>query len=181
MSTGAAGAYRLLQVADWDEGIAFGRRLAAAIDQGRVSARLRWVGREPGSGAAQCLDEVLGRSIAARLEARPWAQDHRGVAEAIRGRWADAGICLRLASEEAGLSFLCVRQEAYEICFPDALADDPRMQGARPGRAIGGLSAACWRTFPAIAPTQTGELRRFASRAKAKLQTGRSRHPHSAP
>ena len=53
------------------------------------------------------------------------ARDHRGVAEAIRSSWADAGVCLRLTSEEANLSFLCVRREAYDICFPEAVAGDP--------------------------------------------------------
>ena len=40
------------------------------------------------------------------------ALDHRGVAEAIRAGWADAGICLRLTSDEANLSFLSVRRES---------------------------------------------------------------------
>ncbi len=56
--------------------------------------------------------------------------DHRGVAEVIRAQSADAGICLRLASEEAGLGFLSVRHEAYEICLPDSVLADGR------GRAL---------------------------------------------
>ena len=58
----------------------------------------------------------------------PCARDHRGVTEAIRSSWADAGVCLRLTCEEANLSFLSVRHEAYDICFPDALAGDRRMK-----------------------------------------------------
>ncbi len=181
LSTSAVGAYRLLRVAEWDEGIAVatGQRLRSI--KAILSARLRWVGREPGSGAAQCLEELVGRSDRRRrFECPPWAQDHRGVAEAIRGQWADAGICLRLASEEAGLSFLSVRQEAYEICFPDTLIDDPRMKAL-----VQVVRSAGYRRMladlPGYSTTQTGELRRFASRAKAKLQTGRSRHPHSTP
>ena len=49
------------------------------------------------------------------------------MADAIRGSWADAGVCLKLASDEADLTFLSVRRESYEICFPESLADDPRL------------------------------------------------------
>ncbi len=86
---------------------------------------------EPGSGAGQCLDELLQGSGSRPPSGRsPRALDHRGVAEAIRAESADAGICLRLASEEAGLGFLSVRHEAYEICLPDSFLADPR------GRAL---------------------------------------------
>ncbi len=50
------------------------------------------------------------------------------MAEALRGGWADAGVCLRLVSEEAGLDFLGVRQEAYDLCFPTRWEDDPRLK-----------------------------------------------------
>ena len=92
---------------------------------GRRSDReLRWIGREDGSGARQCLDEIL----AGRQRPEHLAADHRGVAEAVRGGWADAGVCLRLVSEEAGLDFLGVRQEAYDLCFPTRWEDDPRLR-----------------------------------------------------
>jgi molybdate-binding protein len=56
------------------------------------------------------------------------ASDHRGVAEAVRSGWADAGVCLRLVSEEAGLDFLGVREAAYDLCFPARWEEDPRIQ-----------------------------------------------------
>jgi molybdate-binding protein len=89
-----------------------------------VRSNLRWVGREEGSGARQCLDELLG----GRTPPRRLASDHRGVAEAVRSRWADAGVCLRLVSEEAGLDFLHVREEIYDLCFPDRWKGDHRIQ-----------------------------------------------------
>ena len=55
------------------------------------------------------------------------AKDHRGVADAIRCNWADIGVCLRLVAEEAGLKFIKVREEAYDLCFPASLAADPRL------------------------------------------------------
>jgi molybdate-binding protein len=73
-----------------------------------MDAQLRWVGREPGSGARQCLDELFGD----RRPPRRLASSHRGVAEAVRSGWADAGVCLRLVTEEAGLDFLLVRTSA---------------------------------------------------------------------
>jgi molybdate-binding protein len=53
------------------------------------------------------------------------------VAEAIRNGWADAGICLRLVSEEAGLRFFAVREETYEWCLPAAGAPDPLLHALR--------------------------------------------------
>ena len=58
-----------------------------------IRARLRWVCREAGSGAQQCLDEVLGAETKRQLPRNlRLASDHRGVADAIRSGWADAGL-----------------------------------------------------------------------------------------
>jgi molybdate-binding protein/transcriptional regulator with XRE-family HTH domain len=115
--------YRLLHVADWEEGITLAQGLALSTVRDAVGANLRWVGRESGSGARQCLDELL----AGRQGPQRQARDHRGVAEAVRSGWADAGVCLRLASEEAGLDFLGVRRESYDLCFPSRWETDPRL------------------------------------------------------
>jgi molybdate-binding protein len=53
---------------------------------------------------------------------------HTAVAEAIRGGWADAGICVQLAAEEAGLNFLPVRTETLDFCYASAAQHDPRIQ-----------------------------------------------------
>jgi molybdate-binding protein len=91
---------------------------------GALRKKLRWVGREAGSGARQCLDELLEYRDKPRREAR----DHRGVAEAIRCGWADVGVCVRLVSEDAGLEFLSVRDETYDLCFASAATGDRRIQ-----------------------------------------------------
>ena len=87
------------------------------------------------------------------------ARDHRGVADAIRSNWADAGVCLRLTSEEANLSFLGIRREAYDICFPDALAGDHPGAGA-----VQVVRSASFRRvlgeLPGYHTSQTGELTR---------------------
>ncbi len=122
-------AFRLLRVADWEEGVALAPALRASTFQDVVRSSVRWIGREAGSGARECLDEVV-RDAGGEppTTALGIARDHRGVAAAIRDGWADAGVCLRLASDEAGLRFLSVRREAYDVCFPDSLDADPRIR-----------------------------------------------------
>lgn len=116
--------YSLLRVARWQEGLAVAPGLGIKSVGAALRKKLRWVGREAGSGARQCLDELLENRDKPRREAR----DHRGVAEAIRCGWADVGVCVRLVSEDAGLEFLSVRDETYDLCFATASADDPRIQ-----------------------------------------------------
>src|SRR5262249_41227772 len=116
--------YTLLRVARWEEGVAAPPALRLTSVGQAVGSRLRWVGREPGSGARQCLDELLGD----RRPPRRLASSHRGVAEAVRSGWADAGICLRLVTEEAGLDFLRVREEFYDLCFQELWEGDYRIQ-----------------------------------------------------
>ena len=89
-----------------------------------MRARLSWVGREPGSGARFCLDQLRPH----RPAPRRLAYDHRGVAEAVRCGWAEVGVCLRLASEEAGLRFIGIRVEGYDLCYPQRSESDPRIQ-----------------------------------------------------
>jgi molybdate-binding protein/DNA-binding XRE family transcriptional regulator len=118
------GGYTLLHVARWQEGLSLGPGVDfTSVGDVLREKKLRWVGREPGSGAAQCIEELFESRELPRRQAR----DHRGVADAIRSGWADVGVCVRLVSEEAGLKFLGVRDETYDICFPTAVADDPRI------------------------------------------------------
>jgi molybdate-binding protein/DNA-binding XRE family transcriptional regulator len=116
--------YRIVRVAAWDEGIVTASDRKLSSPRAARRARFNWVGREPGSGARQCFEEVLGN----RISPRHIALDHRGVAEAVRAGWADAGICLRLVGEEASLEFLHVRSEAYDLCYSESLENDARMR-----------------------------------------------------
>ncbi len=115
---------RLLRIARWEEGLAYAPSSRFRSPEVVQNRRVRLVGRERGSGAGQCLAGLLGN--------RPWpshlARDHRGVAEAIRSGWADAGICVRLAGVEAGLGFLAVCKEPYDLCYLAELEHDPRIQ-----------------------------------------------------
>jgi molybdate-binding protein/DNA-binding XRE family transcriptional regulator len=116
--------FHLLRVAEWEEGVALPpdntSRAAAS-----VARRTRcWAGRESGSGARECLDELLdGRRFVGRE-----VRGHSSVAEAVRSGWAGAGVCVRLSAEDAGLHFLPVRTESLDFCFSIRAQRDPRIQ-----------------------------------------------------
>jgi molybdate-binding protein/DNA-binding XRE family transcriptional regulator len=145
--------YRLLRVAGWEEGLAVGNGSTAANAAAAVRGGGRWVGREPGSAAHRCQVELLGsRRPPTRL-----ARDHRGVAEAVRAGWADFGVCHQLAAVEAGVRFLGVREEGFDLCFPLNSQGDRRIDALI--RSV--RSAAYRRTLgdvPGCETSETGEL-----------------------
>jgi molybdate-binding protein/DNA-binding XRE family transcriptional regulator len=118
--------HRRVHVARWTEGLALAPGLGYRTIASAVRARLRWVGREEGSGARRCMDMILeGRR---RPEGAKFsATDHRGVVETIRSGWAQAGVCVQLAAQEGRLDFLPARQEDYDLCFLPELEQDPRI------------------------------------------------------
>jgi molybdate-binding protein/transcriptional regulator with XRE-family HTH domain len=111
----------------WSEGVALAPGLRVASARAAVRARLRWVGRDEGSGARACMDALLdGRHPPQGFDRT--ASDHRGVVETIRTGWAQAGVCVEIAAEEGGLGFLSVRTATYDLCFLPETADDPRLE-----------------------------------------------------
>ena len=144
----------MLRGVHWQAGLAVGGSTKLRSINSALRGSYRWVGREVGSGARQCLDELLaGRKASPRMIAR----DHRGVAEAVRCGWADIGVCLKLVSDEAGLGFLPVRREAYDLCYRLDDGDDPRvrtlMRVVRSSRYRAMLS-----DLPGYDASQTGEM-----------------------
>ena len=147
------GGYMLLRIAHWQEGIAAVPSTKVRSVRGAVAAKLTWIGREVGSGARLCLDRLRGD----RPAPRRIAKSHRQVAEAVKSGWADVGVCLQLVSSEAGLDFLPVQEEAYDLCVPRANFGDPLLQSLLAAvrsteyrRLLGGL--------PGYNTTETGEL-----------------------
>lgn len=116
--------FQMARLAQWQEGIAMAGTSALRSVRGVLNAKLIWVGRESGSGARRCLDELLQGRRTPRIEAR----NHQGVAQAVQSGWADAGVCVQMVSEEAGLKFFPVQQESYDVCFSTALAGDRRIK-----------------------------------------------------
>lgn len=116
--------FRLLRCADWQEGVALpaedrSRSVRSCVDHVR-----QWAAREPGSAARECLDELLHRP----LHSKRVMMSHHAVVEAVRGGWADAGVCVQLCAEDAGLRFLPVRTESLDLCFAASMEHDPRVQ-----------------------------------------------------
>ncbi|MFW6192255.1 MAG: substrate-binding domain-containing protein [Gemmatimonadota bacterium] len=120
--------YRLLRVATWAEGLAVAP--GSSVDSVRrvLTADLRWVGREPGSGARACLDRVTKDAGVSPPEATGTVGRHREVSAAIRAGWADAGVCVQVAAAEAGLAFFTLGLEAYDLVLPPGSGDDPRIR-----------------------------------------------------
>ncbi|HQZ68472.1 MAG TPA: substrate-binding domain-containing protein [Planctomycetaceae bacterium] len=116
--------YELLRLSQWHEGVALANSSRHRSVRSVLSAKLTWIGREEGSGARQCLDELLQ----GRRTPRCLAKNHQGVATAIQSGWADAGVCVQLVSEEAGLRFLPVQEEAYDVCYAKAFSGDRRLK-----------------------------------------------------
>ena len=115
---------RLLRAAKWEAGIALASGDRSRSSESVARRSLRWAAREPGSAARECLDELLGRRQFAGRE----VGGHASVAEAVRSGWAEAGVCVRFSAEDAGLSFLPLRTEALDLCFPTTIQHDPRVQ-----------------------------------------------------
>jgi molybdate-binding protein len=116
--------YGLLRAAQWQEGVALPPDDRTRSLSSLASQSHRWAMREKGSAARECLDALLGGRLAKGRAVR----NHAAVAEAVHAGWAEAGVCVRLVAEEAGLNFLPVRTEALDFCFGEALARDPRVQ-----------------------------------------------------
>jgi molybdate-binding protein/DNA-binding XRE family transcriptional regulator len=147
--------FAMLRVARWREGLAISPDLPIRSVHAALQGKLRWVGRESGSAARELLDELFTDRSAPR-----WlAYSHRGVAEAVRCGWAHAGVCLQLASEEARLNFIGLRQEDYDLCFPAEYESDPRIQAL-----LDAVRSTSYRhalaDLPGYDTAETGELQR---------------------
>lgn len=116
--------FLLLRITDWEEGLALAPGLAANSVNSIIQSDLKWIGREPGTGARQVLDELSE----GRIDPTHLARDHRGVAQSISSGFAQAGVSVRLVCEEEGLDFLTVRKEAYDLCIPAPFGEDPRVR-----------------------------------------------------
>lgn len=118
------GGFRLLRCAEWQEGVALPAENHTRSVRSCVENVRQWAMREPGSAARECLDELVHRP----LHGKRVMLSHQAVVEAVRGGWAEAGVCVQLCAEDAGLRFLPVRTESLDLCFPAALEHDPRLQ-----------------------------------------------------
>ena len=145
------GGYRLVRVAEWQEGLALPADNPAHSPRAAAKRARRWALREAGSAARECLDELRahapGRTVLS----------HTAVAEAVRGGWADAGVCVQLSAQEAGLNFVPLRTETLDFVYSSAAQHDPRIQAL-----VGLLHSRVYRRLvgdlPGYDARHTGEL-----------------------
>jgi molybdate-binding protein len=149
--------YRLLRVADWETGLAVAGRARPRTEPARL-ARLRWASREVGSGARRLQDRLLqGRSLRSEL----LAAGHEEVAQMVRMGVAEAGVCIRLAADEARAGFSSLGWEAYDLCLSDDAALDPAAEAL-----VAAVHSQQFRSklseLPGYDTRHTGELARVA-------------------
>jgi molybdate-binding protein/DNA-binding XRE family transcriptional regulator len=158
-STAGPGHWLLHQMR-WDSGIAVGDGRKEQSVSALLRANVRWVNREEGSAARRSFD-VLLTSRARPSGYRRIVRDHRAVAAVVSSGWAEAGICVKPAAAEAHVRFISLQKEAYELCVPDRLFGDPRIDAL-----VATLQSVSYRAVvadvPGCASRQTGAVRRVA-------------------
>ncbi len=117
----------LMHQVQWELGIAIGTGRRERTARALIRANVRWVNREEGSAARHALDLLMTGTARRPAGYRHVVRDHRAVAATVASGWADAGICIRPVADEAGVGFIPLQRESYELCVPAALIDDPRV------------------------------------------------------
>lgn len=113
--------FRLLRIAEWEEGLALPANDKSRSIQSVARKCDQWAFRVAGSAARECLDDL----ISPRPAQGRCVHSHVAVAEAVRSGWAEAGVCVRIAAEDAGLNFLPIRTESLDLCIPDSRSKAP--------------------------------------------------------
>jgi molybdate-binding protein len=156
----AGAGYSLLHQMRWESGIALGPGRKEQSVSALLRAKVRWVNREEGSAARRSLDVLLA-SRPRPSGYRHIARDHRSVATIVSSGWAEAGICVKPAAAEAHVRFMLLHKEAYELCVPDGLFGDPRIDAL-----VATLQSTSYRALvadvPGCASRETGTVRRVA-------------------
>ncbi|MEN6429981.1 MAG: substrate-binding domain-containing protein [Coriobacteriales bacterium] len=156
----------MITVADREQGLVVRPgnplRLTSLADLAEPGVRM--VNRELGSGTRTWFDSEIARCgvDAAGLDGYESVADtHAGVAEAVLKGSADAGIAPRGAADAAGLGFVPLFVERYELVM-----DESRLQDERVARLIDTLtSGAFQRRFAELGgydPVRAGEERTTA-------------------
>jgi putative molybdopterin biosynthesis protein len=120
----------LVGFAVWDQGLMVApgnpRQIHDVGDLARPDVSL--VNREPGTGARVLLDLALARAEIPTCSVRGYdrlAAGHLAVAEAVRAGLADVGVGVRAAAVAAGLDFMSLGEERYDLVIPQHFLDLP--------------------------------------------------------
>lgn len=84
---------------------------------------LRVARREPGSGVELLLRRLLGPSVS-QVEG-PLATNHRAVAQLLQWGAADVGVAIEHAALNAGLDFVPLAEERFDLVIPAAFSSAP--------------------------------------------------------
>ena len=108
------GSYVLITLAHWEAGLLMRHEDARRITgtQALDDPRLRWIAREPGSGAQTLLSQHLPEAV---NPATMTAFGHLEVAHAIARGIGDVGVATRDAALAYGLHFLPLAHERYDL------------------------------------------------------------------
>ncbi|HMO12865.1 MAG TPA: substrate-binding domain-containing protein [Pirellulaceae bacterium] len=116
--------FSMIRLTGWQLGVAIAPTVRVRSTSSLRRQRLRWVGRENGSAARRCQDALLD----GHPEPDLLAFSHRDVAGLIRSGGADAGVCVRAVSAEAGLNFIPVQNEMLDLCCLPSMQSDQRFR-----------------------------------------------------
>lgn len=86
---------------------------------------LRFARRSPGAGATKLVQAALGDATPA---VGPHAQGHAEVAALVRVGAADVGVAIESVALAAGLGFVPLSEERFDLVVPDDLFDTPPVQ-----------------------------------------------------
>lgn len=138
----------LVNLTRWRAGlvVAPGNPLGFRTAKDAVDPEHRFVTRETGSGAAALIERFVGRRAAKRLAKGVTAGGHREVAGLVACGVADAGVAIENVALAAGLDFVPLAEERFDLVVPAALAEEPPVR-----RLLDSLDDAAFR----------GELRAF--------------------
>jgi excisionase family DNA binding protein len=112
-----------------EQGILLDPRRPAVKDLAALCRqRLRFAERQERSGTYRLVKRLLEeRGLAPRWTAVGPFSSHLELAQAIRGGRADAGVGIRMAAELAGLRFVPLAQEQFELAIPAAFMSHRRL------------------------------------------------------
>lgn len=120
--------YVLLRLYTWEEGIVLPRGSGLHAIGDVLRSELKWVDRQTASGARFCMERLFSEAGRPVPMCTVMARDHHEVAAAVASGRAQAGIAIRWVAEEAGLDFISVQNEPYDLCIPASLADLPALR-----------------------------------------------------
>jgi molybdate-binding protein/DNA-binding XRE family transcriptional regulator len=118
----------LVNLTRWRQGLVVPRGNPLGIRTGAALLRpgLKFARREDGAGAQRLLTELLAHEGVERSRLPgPFAQDHHEVAQLVRSGAADVGVAIEAVALAAGLGFVPLDEERFDLVIPAALAEVP--------------------------------------------------------